>query len=49
MSLVSLVCTSSWRDFLLDVIPTLVLDTAKEEVEFRKSIPRQLLMVKVQL
>ncbi|XP_061484015.1 ribosomal oxygenase 2 isoform X1 [Rhineura floridana] len=35
---------NSWRDFLLDVVPGLVLDTAKEDVEFRKSIPRQLLM-----
>ncbi|XP_033002646.1 ribosomal oxygenase 2 isoform X1 [Lacerta agilis] len=35
---------NSWRDFLLDVVPGLVLDTAKEDVDFRKSIPRQLLM-----
>ncbi|XP_053167048.1 ribosomal oxygenase 2 isoform X2 [Hemicordylus capensis] len=35
---------NSWRDFLLDVFPGLVLDTAKDDVEFRKSIPRQLLM-----
>ncbi|XP_066475409.1 ribosomal oxygenase 2 isoform X2 [Tiliqua scincoides] len=35
---------NSWRDFMLDVIPQLVLDTAKNDVEFRKSIPRQLLM-----
>uniref|UniRef100_A0A8D0AZB8 Bifunctional lysine-specific demethylase and histidyl-hydroxylase n=1 Tax=Salvator merianae TaxID=96440 RepID=A0A8D0AZB8_SALMN len=35
---------NSWRDFLLDVVPGLVLDTAKENVEFRKSIPRRLFM-----
>ncbi|XP_044297279.1 ribosomal oxygenase 2 isoform X1 [Varanus komodoensis] len=35
---------NSWRDFLLDVVPELILDTAKEDIEFRKSIPRQLLM-----
>ncbi|XP_062983681.1 ribosomal oxygenase 2 isoform X2 [Elgaria multicarinata webbii] len=35
---------NSWRDFLLDVVPELVLDAAKEDVAFRKSIPRQLLM-----
>ncbi|XP_020666058.3 ribosomal oxygenase 2 isoform X2 [Pogona vitticeps] len=34
----------SWRDFFLDVVPGLVLATAKEDIEFRKSIPRQLLM-----
>uniref|UniRef100_A0A8D0GV40 Bifunctional lysine-specific demethylase and histidyl-hydroxylase n=1 Tax=Sphenodon punctatus TaxID=8508 RepID=A0A8D0GV40_SPHPU len=37
---------NSWGDFLLDVIPGLVFDTAKEDVELRTSIPRQLLMVK---
>lgn len=36
---------SSWGDFLLDTIPGLVLDTAKEDVALRTSIPRQLLMV----
>ncbi|XP_060090478.1 ribosomal oxygenase 2 [Heteronotia binoei] len=35
---------NSWRDFLLDVIPGLVLDTAKDNIDFRRSIPRQLLM-----
>ncbi|XP_042312214.1 ribosomal oxygenase 2 isoform X1 [Sceloporus undulatus] len=34
----------SWRDFFLDVVPGLILDVAKEDIEFRKSIPRQLLM-----
>ncbi|KAH0624942.1 hypothetical protein JD844_032882 [Phrynosoma platyrhinos] len=34
----------SWRDFFLDVVPGLILDMAKEDIEFRKSIPRQLLM-----
>lgn len=33
---------------MLDVIPQLVMDTAKDDAEFRKSIPRQLLMVKMQ-
>lgn len=36
---------SSWGDFLLDAIPGLVFDTAKEDVALRTSIPRQLLMV----
>ncbi|NWH93703.1 RIOX2 oxygenase, partial [Aegithalos caudatus] len=35
---------NSWGDFLLDTIPGLVFDTAKEDVELRTSIPRQLLM-----
>ncbi|XP_074854432.1 ribosomal oxygenase 2 isoform X2 [Carettochelys insculpta] len=35
---------NSWGDFLLDVIPGLVFDTAKEDVALRTSIPRQLLM-----
>ncbi|XP_059576574.1 ribosomal oxygenase 2 isoform X1 [Alligator mississippiensis] len=35
---------NSWGDFLLDVIPGLVFDTAKEDTELRTSIPRQLLM-----
>ncbi|XP_054829688.1 ribosomal oxygenase 2 [Eublepharis macularius] len=35
---------NSWRDLLLDVVPGLVLDSAKEDIDFRKSIPRQLLM-----
>ncbi|XP_025939155.1 ribosomal oxygenase 2 isoform X3 [Apteryx rowi] len=35
---------NSWGDFLLDAIPGLVFDTAKEEVVLRTSIPRQLLM-----
>ncbi|NXI57611.1 RIOX2 oxygenase, partial [Chloroceryle aenea] len=35
---------NSWGDFLLDAIPGLVFDTAKEDVALRKSIPRQLLM-----
>ncbi|XP_063161605.1 ribosomal oxygenase 2 isoform X1 [Candoia aspera] len=35
---------NSWRDFLLDVVPGLLLDVAKEDAEFRKNIPRQLLM-----
>ncbi|XP_039913146.1 ribosomal oxygenase 2 isoform X2 [Hirundo rustica] len=36
---------NSWGDFLLDAIPGLVFDTAKEDVALRTSIPRQLLMV----
>uniref|UniRef100_A0A8C3XHR9 Bifunctional lysine-specific demethylase and histidyl-hydroxylase n=1 Tax=Chelydra serpentina TaxID=8475 RepID=A0A8C3XHR9_CHESE len=36
--------TFSWGDFLLDTIPGLVFDTAKEDVDLRTSIPRQLLM-----
>ncbi|XP_044525194.1 ribosomal oxygenase 2 [Gracilinanus agilis] len=35
---------NSWGDFLLDVIPGLVFDAAKEEVKLRTGIPRQLLM-----
>uniref|UniRef100_A0A8C4VVF2 Bifunctional lysine-specific demethylase and histidyl-hydroxylase n=1 Tax=Gopherus evgoodei TaxID=1825980 RepID=A0A8C4VVF2_9SAUR len=35
---------NSWGDFLLDAIPGLVFDTAKENVDLRTSIPRQLLM-----
>ncbi|NXG00364.1 RIOX2 oxygenase, partial [Sakesphorus luctuosus] len=35
---------NSWADFLLDAIPGLVFDTAKDDVALRKSIPRQLLM-----
>ncbi|NXJ79411.1 RIOX2 oxygenase, partial [Trogon melanurus] len=35
---------NSWGDFLLDTIPGLVFDTAKEDVALRTSIPRQLLM-----
>ncbi|NWX88408.1 RIOX2 oxygenase, partial [Nothoprocta ornata] len=35
---------NSWGDFLLDAIPGLVFDTAKEDVMLRKGIPRQLLM-----
>ncbi|XP_010133320.1 PREDICTED: bifunctional lysine-specific demethylase and histidyl-hydroxylase MINA isoform X2 [Buceros rhinoceros silvestris] len=37
---------NSWGDFLLDTIPGLVFDTAKDDVALRTSIPRQLLMVK---
>ncbi|XP_017932625.1 ribosomal oxygenase 2 isoform X3 [Manacus vitellinus] len=36
---------NSWGDFLLDAIPGLVFDTAKDDVALRTSIPRQLLMV----
>ncbi|KAJ7424304.1 Bifunctional lysine-specific demethylase and histidyl-hydroxylase MINA [Pitangus sulphuratus] len=36
---------SSWGDFLLDAIPGLVFDTAKDDVVLRTSIPRRLLMV----
>lgn len=36
---------SSWGDFLLDAIPGLVFNTAKEDVALRTSIPRRLLMV----
>ncbi|KAL8190737.1 UNVERIFIED_CONTAM: hypothetical protein K2H54_059848 [Gekko kuhli] len=36
--------SGSWRDFLLDVIPGLVLESAKDNIDFRRSIPRQLLM-----
>ncbi|KAM9628749.1 ribosomal oxygenase 2 isoform 6-T6 [Morphnus guianensis] len=35
---------NSWGDFLLDAIPGLVFDSAKEDVVLRTSIPRQLLM-----
>ncbi|XP_043849367.1 LOW QUALITY PROTEIN: ribosomal oxygenase 2 [Dromiciops gliroides] len=35
---------NSWGDFLLDVIPGLLFDTAKKEVKLRTGIPRQLLM-----
>ncbi|NXM54392.1 RIOX2 oxygenase, partial [Illadopsis cleaveri] len=35
---------NSWGDFLLDAIPGLVFDTAREDVALRMSIPRQLLM-----
>ncbi|XP_075765129.1 ribosomal oxygenase 2 isoform X2 [Pelodiscus sinensis] len=38
---------NSWGDFLLDVIPGLLFDTAKEDVALRTSIPRQLLMVDI--
>lgn len=37
---------SSWGDFLLDTISGLVFDTAKEDVELRAGIPRQLLLVR---
>ncbi|XP_006903185.1 PREDICTED: bifunctional lysine-specific demethylase and histidyl-hydroxylase MINA-like isoform X2 [Elephantulus edwardii] len=36
---------SSWGDFLLDTIPGLVFDTAKEDIELRAGLPRQLLLV----
>ncbi|XP_036098720.1 ribosomal oxygenase 2 isoform X2 [Molossus molossus] len=36
---------SSWGDLLLDTISGLVFDAAKEDVEFRAGIPRQLLLV----
>ncbi|XP_045857834.1 ribosomal oxygenase 2 isoform X2 [Meles meles] len=36
---------NSWGDFLLDTISGLVFDTAKEDLEFRAGIPRQLLLV----
>ncbi|XP_017401690.1 ribosomal oxygenase 2 isoform X3 [Cebus imitator] len=35
---------NSWGDFLLDTISGLVFDTAKEDVELRGGIPRQLLL-----
>uniref|UniRef100_A0A8C8RAJ8 Bifunctional lysine-specific demethylase and histidyl-hydroxylase n=1 Tax=Pelusios castaneus TaxID=367368 RepID=A0A8C8RAJ8_9SAUR len=35
---------NSWGDFLLDVIPGLVFETAKEDLALRTSIPRQQLM-----
>ncbi|XP_048070812.1 ribosomal oxygenase 2 isoform X3 [Ursus arctos] len=35
---------NSWGDFLLDTISGLVFDTAKEDLEFRAGIPRQLLL-----
>lgn len=35
---------NSWGDFLLDTISGLVFDTAKEDMEFRAGIPRQLLL-----
>ncbi|XP_061221321.1 ribosomal oxygenase 2 isoform X3 [Neopsephotus bourkii] len=38
---------NSWGDFLLDAIPGLVFDAAKEDVALRTSIPRKLLMVDV--
>nr|XP_023490355.1 ribosomal oxygenase 2-like isoform X2 [Equus caballus] len=39
------VCFSSWGDFLLDTISGLVFDTAKEDLELRAGLPRQLLLV----
>ena len=39
-------CNSSWGDLLLDAISGLVFDTAKEDLEFRAGIPRQLLLVR---
>lgn len=39
-------CCSSWGDFLLDTLSGLVFDTAKEDLEFRAGIPRQLLLVR---
>ncbi|XP_061859187.1 ribosomal oxygenase 2 isoform X2 [Colius striatus] len=36
--------TYSWGHFLMDAMPGLVCDTAKEDVLLRTSIPRQLLM-----
>ncbi|XP_063080876.1 ribosomal oxygenase 2 isoform X2 [Cavia porcellus] len=36
---------NSWGDFLLDTMSGLVFDTAKDDVELRRGIPRQLLMV----
>ncbi|XP_024413974.2 ribosomal oxygenase 2 isoform X3 [Desmodus rotundus] len=35
---------NSWGDLLLDAISGLVFDTAKEDLEFRAGIPRQLLL-----
>ncbi|KAM6223401.1 ribosomal oxygenase 2 [Rhynchocyon petersi] len=35
---------SSWGDFLLDSISGLVFDTAKEDIELRAGLPRQLLL-----
>ncbi|NXM70173.1 RIOX2 oxygenase, partial [Serilophus lunatus] len=35
---------NSWGDFLLDAIPSLVFDAAKDDVALRTSIPRQLLL-----
>ncbi|KAM9201497.1 ribosomal oxygenase 2 isoform 2-T2 [Dugong dugon] len=35
---------SSWGDFLLDTISGLVFDTAKEDMELRAGLPRQLLL-----
>ncbi|NWI60495.1 RIOX2 oxygenase, partial [Calyptomena viridis] len=35
---------NSWGDFLLDAIPGLVFDAAKDDVALRTSIPRQLLL-----
>ncbi|XP_039077932.1 ribosomal oxygenase 2 isoform X4 [Hyaena hyaena] len=35
---------NSWGDFLLDTMSGLVFDTAKEDVELRAGIPRQLLL-----
>uniref|UniRef100_M3XU29 Bifunctional lysine-specific demethylase and histidyl-hydroxylase n=2 Tax=Mustela putorius furo TaxID=9669 RepID=M3XU29_MUSPF len=35
---------NSWGDFLLDTLSGLVFDTAKEDLEFRAGIPRQLLL-----
>ena len=40
------VCFSSWGDFLLDTISGLVFDTAKEDLELRAGLPRQLLLVR---
>ncbi|VFV46205.1 myc-induced nuclear antigen-like [Lynx pardinus] len=37
---------NSWGDFLLDTMSGLVFDTAKEDLEFRAGIPRQLLLVR---
>ncbi|XP_006868658.1 PREDICTED: bifunctional lysine-specific demethylase and histidyl-hydroxylase MINA isoform X2 [Chrysochloris asiatica] len=36
---------SSWGDFVLDTISGLVFDTAKEDMELRAGLPRQLLLV----
>ncbi|XP_058040977.1 ribosomal oxygenase 2 isoform X3 [Ahaetulla prasina] len=41
---ISMYQNNSWRDYLLDMVPGLLLDIAKEDAEFRKNIPRQLLM-----
>ncbi|XP_039246905.1 ribosomal oxygenase 2-like isoform X2 [Pipra filicauda] len=42
--LLTMMMLSSWGDFLLDAVPGLVFDTAKDDVALRTSIPRQLLM-----